>query len=99
MTLEDVKIGSELGAMKTRIIIGSIVGGVALTLLTGLVSNTPPMWVGAILYGYPLPWLTRMIVAPQYYPWRMETANLLVDIIVWTLVIGALLFILTRAKK
>jgi hypothetical protein len=99
MTQDDAISGFELEAMKTKIIIGSILGGVAVTLLTGLVSNTPPMWVGAILYGYPLPWLTRMIVAPQYYPWRVETANLLVDIIVWTIVIGALLFLLTKAKK
>lgn len=99
MTQDDVKMGFELGAMKTRIIIGSILGGVAVTLLTGLVSNTPPMWVGAILYGYPLTWLTRMIVAPEYYPWRMDTANLIVDIIIWTLATAALLLLLRRIKK
>jgi hypothetical protein len=85
--------------MKTRIAVGSVLVGVAVTLLTGLVSNTPPRWVGATLYGYPLPWLTRMIVAPEYYPWRTDTGNFIVDIIIWTFTIGALLLILTRIKK
>jgi hypothetical protein len=85
--------------MKTRFAVASVLGGLTVTLLTGLVSNTPPMLVGATLYGYPLPWLSRMIVAPQYYPWRMNTANLIVDLILWTLVIGALLLILARIKK
>ena len=50
-------------------------------------------------YGYPLAWLTRMVLAPEYYPWRMDTANFVVDIIIWTLAIGALLLILTRIEK
>lgn len=80
----------------TRILLGSILGGVAITLLTGLTINTPPMLVGAVHYGYPFAWLVRMIVAPQYFPWTVNVPNLILDLIVWSLVAGVALFLLKR---
>ena len=77
----------------------SILGGAIVALLTGLVSNTPPMLVGAIHYGYPLPWLTRLVIAPQYYPWRVNLPNLFADIIVWFVILGIVFVALERLRK
>lgn len=76
-----------------------IFGGAIVALLTGLVSNTPPMLVGAIHYGYPFPWLTRLVIAPQYYPWRVNLPNLFADIIVWFVTLGIVFVALERLRK
>lgn len=81
-----------------RIVIISVVGGVVIALLTGLVSNTP-MLVGAVWYGYPLAWLIRMIVAPEYFPWKVEIVNLIADIVVWTLIVLVILLVAMRKPK
>ena len=65
--------------------IGAIVG-IVVTLATGLIDTTPARLVGAVWYGYPLAWLYRMIVAPQYYPWRVGYANLAYDLVVWIVI-------------
>lgn len=83
--------------MKTAI--SAIIGGIIVTLLTGLLVNTPPLMVGATHYGYPLAWLTRLIIAPEYFPWRVEYGNLIADIIVWSIMVGVLLFGISRMKK
>jgi hypothetical protein len=92
-------IGFKCFSMKTRIAIGAIVGGVLITLLTGLVRNTPVMLVGAEHYGYPLAWLTRLIIAPEYFPWQVDYVNLVVDFIVWAIIVGVILFALMKRKK
>jgi len=85
--------------MTTRIVFLSVIGGVILTLLTGLVSNTPPMLVGAIHYGYPLAWLMRLVLAPEYFPWRVNVQNLIVDIVIWIIIVGMVATVLTRGRK
>jgi hypothetical protein len=85
--------------MKARTVLIAIVGGVLLTLLTGLFSNTPEMLVGATHYGYPLPWLVRMIVAPQYFPWVIDYVNLVADVIVWSIIVGIILLVVGTAGK
>jgi hypothetical protein len=57
------------------------------------------MLVGAEHFGFPLPWLVRVVypgapleVPPEYY------ANLVVDIVIWAIVVGVILFIVTRRK-
>ena len=42
----------------------AVIGGVVMTLLTGLISHTPEMLVGAVYYGYPFAWLEMLVVAP-----------------------------------
>ena len=61
----------------------SIAMGVAAALLTGLVGVTPAGLVGATWYGYPLVWLRRLILSPEYYPWRVDWFNLILDIVLW----------------
>ena len=85
--------------MNTRVVILSVIGGVILTLLTGLISNTPPMFVGATHYGYPLAWLVQLVLAPEYFPWRGNVLNLIVDIVIWIIIVGIIATVLTRSRK
>ena len=84
--------------MNVKLLLYAVIGGVIGTLLTGLIVNTPPMLVGATHYGYPFPWLTRLIIAPQYFPWRVNVLNLIGDIIVWTVIAGVVQVILGKIK-
>ena len=77
----------------------SVIGGVILTLLTGLISNTPPMFVGATHYGYPLAWLVQLVLAPEYFPWQVNVLNLIVDIVIWIIIVGIIATVLTRRRK
>jgi hypothetical protein len=79
--------------MNVKILIPIIVGGPAIALLTGLVSNTPPMLVGATHYGLPMAWLFRLVIAPEYFPWRVDITRLLVDTAMWASIVALVLFI------
>ena len=85
--------------MNKKMILTSIIGGIIITLITGLFLNTPPMLVGASHFGYPLPWLTRLIIHPQYFPWSVSIPNLIIDIIIWSIIMGIILFVLLKIKK
>ena len=90
--------------MRTKLAIGSVVGGVLITLLTGLLDalSSHPLLdfyseIGLEHCGFPLPWLRRAVypgapleMPPEYY------ANLVVDIVIWAIVVGVVLFIVTR---
>jgi len=80
-------------------IILAVVVGVAVTLLTGLFDNTPPMLVGATHFGYPLAWLVEMVVGPGYNPWVVRPLRLIVDIVAWTVLVWIILFVIARSKK
>ena len=84
--------------MLNRNWIYSIIAGIVITLLTGFISNTKATLVGATHYGYPLAWLIRRVLAPQYFPWRIEIVNLIIDIVAWTLVIGIILYAIKKSK-
>jgi len=85
--------------MTAKVVIFSMIAGVIVTLLTGLISNTPPMFVGATHYGYPLAWLVRVVLAPEYFPWRVNVPNLIVDIVIWIIIAGLIVTLLTRGRK
>ena len=85
--------------MRMKILLGSVLAGVAVTLLTGLIPNTPPDWLGATFYGYPIHWLTRLVLAPEYVPWRVEWTGLIGDLIVWVAIAGATLLALARLRR
>jgi len=84
---------------RTDRLVVSILGGETVTLLTGLFSNTPQMLLGAERYGFPLAWLIRMIVAPEYNPWRIDFLNFLADLIVWSVIVVVIVFILEQVKN
>jgi len=83
----------------TKNLILAVVGGVVLTLITGLFRNTPSGLMGAVWYGYPLTWLVQMIVAPQYFPWVVRPLELVVDLVVWIIVVWVILFVVSKMKK
>ena len=83
--------------MNVKVLIYSFIGGVIITLLTGLAPVR--MLVGATHYGYPFSWLTRLVIAPEHFPWRVNALTLIVDIIVWSLVIGIVQLVLARTRK
>ena len=76
----------------------SLIWGVVITLLTGLLSNMSAMLVGEVHYGYPVPWLFRLVLAPEYFPWRVNVAALVADVIVWTIVVAVGLLVWTKIK-
>jgi hypothetical protein len=84
---------------KVKMLIVPIVAGIVLTLLTGLFENTPGMLVGATHYGYPLAWLTRLIIAPEYYPWQVNPFELIADIVIWAVIVWVILFIVVKLRK
>ena len=81
-----------------KIVVYAVVAGV-ITLLTGLIGDTPEMLVGAVYYGYPFAWLEMMVVAPQYFPWVVRPIRLILDIVVWAVVVWVILFAVSKAKK
>jgi len=82
--------------MNSKALLTSVLGGVTVTLLTGLISNTPSMMVGAVHYGFPFAWLVRLVVAPQYFPWQVNAVNIVFDVTVWSLIIGIVLSVLKK---
>ena len=82
-----------------KTLIFAIIGGVVITLLTGLINRTPPMLVGAVYYGYPFAWLEMMVIAPQYFPWVVRPVRLILDIVVWTIVVWVILFVVSKVRK
>ncbi|MGP8069842.1 MAG: hypothetical protein ACLP5V_08130 [Candidatus Bathyarchaeia archaeon] len=82
-----------------KMVVYAVVAGVVITLLTGLIGNTPEMLVGAVYYGYPFAWLEMMVVAPQYFPWVVRPLRLILDIVVWAVAVWVILFVVSKAKK
>jgi hypothetical protein len=72
----------------------AIIGGMAMTLLTGFVPFRSLL--GAVHYGWPIPWLLRRIVAPEYFPWSVNWGGLALDLVGWTLVAFVLLALYDR---
>lgn len=60
----------------------SIAAGVVLTLLSGVVPLRT--LAGGTHYGFPMAWLVRRVLAPEYFPWRVARLGLVVDLFVWT---------------
>ena len=82
-----------------KILLFAVIGGIVITLATGLISDTPAMLVGAVFYGYPLPWLVMFVIAPQYFPWHVRPVRLIIDIVVWAIVVWVILFVVSKARK
>ncbi len=83
--------------MDRKILSSAIIGGVVITLLTGLIPQK--MLLGATHYGYPFAWLIRLVIAPQYFPWRVDGLNLIGDIVIWGIIIGIIVFAIVKFKK
>ena len=77
----------------------AVICGILITLLTGLLENTQGMLLGAVWYGYPLAWLVRMLVAPQYFPWVLRPLRLIADVVFWAVIVAIVLFVFTKIQK
>ena len=79
--------------------------GTAIAVLTALIDVTPRGLVGAVWYGFPRSWLIRVVIAPQYYPWRIDVISLAIDIAFWCGVsaviqlIGVILYDYSKRSK
>jgi len=71
--------------------------GVLATGLTGLINNTPAGLVGAVHYGYPLPWLYQVVYPGA--PMQVDSVILLVDIAIWSVIIGMVLLLLQSVLR
>lgn len=85
--------------MRARILVTSVIGGAMITLLTSLVPSTPEMLVGATWYGLPIAWLFRLVIAPEYFPWRVSFMPLIVDVVFWAVIVGLILFVLKKLME
>jgi len=84
--------------MKGRtVVVIAIVVGVAITLASGLLSNTPSGLLGAVHFGYPLPWL-HQVVYPNA-PLEVDALILLVDAVIWTVLVGLVLFLIESIRR
>jgi hypothetical protein len=74
----------------------SLAGGILVTAVTGLIPART--LVGAVHYGFPMAWLIRRVVAPEFFPWRVNRVGLVVDVAVWTLVVSVALVLYERLR-
>jgi len=78
----------------------SIVGGAVITLVTGLYNSTPGGGlVGATWYGFPVTWIRWLAVGPQYSPWAVDWMGLVIDLVVWIIVVGIVLYLAKGMMK
>jgi len=94
--------------LNKKIALKSLLLGLAITLVTGVFVNTNVIgefpdieittepWVGVSYRGYILPWI-RQVVYPEA-PQEIVLANLIMDVVVWTLIAVAVMFLLFPKK-
>ncbi len=72
----------------------SAAGAIVVTLASALVPSTPGQLVGASWYGWPITWLRKLVIAPQYNPWVIDWYSLVLNFIIWFIVIWVLGYII-----
>lgn len=80
-----------------RLLVASAVGGVLITLLTGLANHTPDMLVGAVWYGYPLAWLVQIVYPGT--PYTIRPLRFIADIVFWAVILLLALYAYTKLIK
>jgi hypothetical protein len=80
--------------MDTKNLLISLLGGIGITLITGLVPRTTLL--GATHYGWPMAWRIRLVLAPQYNPWRMLPIYIVLDTVLWGLIIFLIIYYAKR---
>ncbi len=69
-----------------KIIVKSIISSLIITAVSGLVNSTPFLLAGANWYGFPFTWLRKLVIAPQYNPWRVDVSGFAANLIFWFVV-------------
>ena len=70
----------------------SLILAIIATAITGVINTTPSGLVGAKWYGFPDTWLRYLVVGPQYNPWAIDSFGFIIDVILWTAVIGTFIW-------
>jgi uncharacterized RDD family membrane protein YckC len=83
-----------------KVLVSAIVGGVIITLVTGLLQNAPYL-MGATYYGYPFSWLVDEHGAPPNFDiYKISHLRYLgADIVIWAIIIGLILFGISKLRK
>jgi len=55
--------------------------------------------LGTAHYGYPIPWLIRFQIPPQYPTWGIEPLSFFADVAIWSVTVGIVLLALEKAKR
>ncbi|MGD2248709.1 MAG: hypothetical protein PVF58_09905 [Candidatus Methanofastidiosia archaeon] len=72
-----------------KIIVAAVIMGLVITVITGFINTTPPGWLGAIWYGWPLVWKTVPVV-PNPEP-HYRIAHFVGDFVFWSVIAGIVL--------
>jgi len=75
----------------------SVIAGLVIALLTGLVNVTPQHLVGATWHGWPLPWFYVIVYLGS--PIDISWLNLAGDIVVWFVVALIVGLLISKFKK
>ena len=86
--------------MKMKSLILAVIGGVVITLLTGLLNHSPACTrviciVGEVYNGYPLAWVEMLAGAS----WFVRPLRLAADIVAWTIGVGVVMFGVSKARN
>ncbi len=81
----------------------AISAGVLVTVLSSAVPATPGGgFVGATWGGFPVAWMVKMVVAPQYNPYTLGpygALGFIADIVIWFVVALIILAIINFSSK
>lgn len=83
---------------KLKYVLESAAAGAVITLATGLVNSTPMQLLGASWYGWPVTWVRKLVLAPQYNPWVVDWYGLLIDFIFWFVVALIVIYLIRMVK-
>ncbi|MBU7013574.1 MAG: hypothetical protein HXS52_11350 [Theionarchaea archaeon] len=80
-----------------KVLAASIVIGVIITLVTGVINTTPSGLVGATWYGWPFAWrIVPVVLNPVS---NYDIPKLVADLVVWIVVALVLLVIFQKLRK
>ncbi|MDE1852011.1 MAG: hypothetical protein KGH69_04990 [Candidatus Micrarchaeota archaeon] len=74
-------------------IVPALFVGMFMAFMSAMIPNLSAFLVGAAWYGLPASWLVKMVVAPQYNPWRIEYVAFMVDVAFWFAVTATVMLI------
>jgi len=86
--------------IKIKSLILAVIGGIVITLLTGLVNQSPACTrivcvIGQVYSGYPLAWVETLAGASRF----VRPLRLAVDIVTWTIGVAVIMFGVSKARN
>ena len=80
-----------------QIILCCLIGGIVITIITGLINITPPMYMGSSWYGFPLPWRYVIVADPPIE--SISLAFFFLDAMFWWFVLYAVILLIKKVKS